>query len=122
MNSAVLNLLVLRSPQIERLAEFYSVLGFVFAPHQHGSGPEHLCASNDGLVLEIYPQRNHDDSTSALRFGFAVPCIETALSLLHAVGGRVVTPASDSEWGRRAVIKDIEGHTVELVEISGNGR
>ena len=32
-----------------------------------------------------------------------------------AEGAEVVTPPSDSEWGRRAVVKDLDGHIVELV-------
>ena len=26
----------------------------------------------------------------------------------------IVTPAKDSEWGRRAVVRDLDGHAVEL--------
>jgi len=33
---------------------------------------------------------------------------------LMAHGANVVSAPSDSEWGRRAVLKDFDGHTVEL--------
>jgi hypothetical protein len=31
------------------------------------------------------------------------------------VGAEVVSPVADSEWGRRAVVKDFDGHVVELL-------
>jgi hypothetical protein len=37
-----------------------------------------------------------------------------AASLIE-VGGELVSPAADSEWGRRAVVKDLDGHIVELL-------
>ncbi|WP_292156352.1 hypothetical protein [Mesorhizobium sp.] len=46
---------------IERTADVYRLLGFEFVQEQHGSGPKHLAAINEGMVLEIYPG---DDAVS----------------------------------------------------------
>jgi len=40
--NVVLNLIVLRSADLDRAAQFYSRLGIVFSRERHGSGPEHL--------------------------------------------------------------------------------
>jgi hypothetical protein len=35
--------------------------------------------------------------------------------MLVAIGAELISPAADSEWGRRAVVKDLDGHVVELI-------
>lgn len=111
---ARLNLLVILSPDIERTAEFYSLLGFSFERRRHGQGPEHMAAEVDGFVFEIYPETERSGRTTALRIGFAVANVDREFEkLIQSGAGRVVVP-TDSEWGRRAVILDIDGHVVEL--------
>lgn len=53
MSQIQLNLVVLRSLDIERARTFYEVLGLVFTKHAHGKGPEHLSAEIAGAVFEI---------------------------------------------------------------------
>jgi lactoylglutathione lyase len=33
---------------------------------------------------------------------------------LGAIGAKIITPPEATPWGRRAVVKDFDGHTVEL--------
>ena len=54
MAFARLNLVVLRSPDVERAKRFYELLGLTFAKHRHGSGPEHYASEDGPLVFEIY--------------------------------------------------------------------
>lgn len=49
-----LNLVVLRSPDIERSVEFYSRLGLHFSPHKHGKGPEHYSAELPVHLLTVF--------------------------------------------------------------------
>jgi len=56
VNSVALNLVVLRSADIERAAVFYSRLGLKFTGHRHGTRPEHLSAELVATVFELYPQ------------------------------------------------------------------
>jgi lactoylglutathione lyase len=112
-----LNLVVLRSADIDRAAKFYGQLGFVFEKHSHGKGPEHYASEVNGMVLEIYPATEKFPATVATRIGFAVGAVNQAVSLLRNAGAQVLTEPCDSEWGRRAVVKDLDGHTVELVAI-----
>jgi predicted enzyme related to lactoylglutathione lyase len=116
MNGSIFNLLVLRAEDIERLGAFYAALGFAFSRHSHGNGPMHLAGKAHGIVLEIYPQSDQTQSTRALRFGFAVPCLDTLVARLKGAGARVLKDPAESPWGRRAVVQDFAGHKVELVE------
>jgi catechol 2,3-dioxygenase-like lactoylglutathione lyase family enzyme len=110
-----LNLLVIRSRDIDRAARFYRELGLLITRHAHGDGPEHYTSLVDGRVFEIYPLRTGAEPTTAVRFGFAVDDVDGLLPLLIQVGATVVAAPTDSEWGRRAVVKDLDGHVVELV-------
>jgi predicted lactoylglutathione lyase len=112
-----LNLVVLRSSNLEEAARFYREIGFVFSRHAHGSGPEHYASEANGLVFEIYPLSAKSSPTAGTRIGFKVESVDDLVARLSKIGATVVTPPSDSEWGRRAVVKDFDGHTVELIAL-----
>lgn len=111
----VANLLVIRSPDIHRAVKFYEEFGLGFRLHSHGDGPEHYSSSICNFVFEIYPSRNANDITKAIRFGFNVDSVDELLPMLEEIGATVVSKPRDSEWGRRAVVRDFDGHTVELL-------
>jgi lactoylglutathione lyase len=113
-----LNLVVLRVADLDRAATFYRAIGLELAKEKHGNGPEHLAAVVAGVVIELYMTRNETESTSAVRLGFRVADVEATLAACEQAGGRLVSSAKDSAWGRRAVVDDPDGHRVELVELS----
>jgi catechol 2,3-dioxygenase-like lactoylglutathione lyase family enzyme len=108
------NLLVLRSPDIERAAAFYRRLGFEFTRHAHGSGPMHYASESAGFVFEIYPLKPNSPPTNSTRLGFRVGSVDDMFRHLGEAGAEIISPPADSEWGRRAVIKDPDGHVIEL--------
>lgn len=111
----MLSLVVIRARDIDRLASFYTALGFRFTKHRHGKGPEHLSSTIGETVFEIYPA-NTNESTISTRLGFSVPSLRDALNQLRGIQATVLTEPSDTTFGRRAVVKDFEGHKVELYE------
>lgn len=111
----VANLLVIRSPDIDHAVIFYRQMGMLFDRHSHCSGPEHYASNICGFVFEIYPQRHSADTTTNVRLGFNVDDVDGVVALLRDIGATVVTQPTDSEWGRRAVVRDFDGHTVELL-------
>lgn len=114
---AVLNLLVLRAADLERAARFYSALSLVFVRHQHGTGLVHYaCESAAGFVFELYPRQERQLSTKATRLGFRVDSIREAVAALVSEGGTILQEPEESPWGLRAVVRDPDGHTVELTE------
>ena len=116
MNDVSLNLVVIRSTDIERACRFYTASGLAFTKHAHGTGPEHYACEVGGVVFEIYPRMSKEDSTSATRLGFRVMSVDDAVAGLQQLGAKVVSPPKESPWGRRAVIDDPDGHRVELTE------
>lgn len=109
------NLLVLRSKNPDCLIDFYQSLGLNFAVEKHGNGPEHHSCKVGGTVLEIYPCSNDGISTSGARLGFSVTSMTETLKNLP-IDHEVITPPKQSPWGLRCVLKDPEGHKVELLE------
>ena len=121
MTHITLNLIVIRSSDIDRAAAFYGALGLEFTRHRHGEGPEHCgteMAAGDGppLIFEIYPATSPNDLRDAVRLGFSVDDVDAALAALVAAGGTIISRPRDSEWGRRAVVADRDGHRVELTQ------
>ncbi len=113
---ARLNLVVLRAHNAQRLAAFYSNLGLNFVRHRHGAGPEHFASEDCGGVFEIYPARTDAEPTRELRLGFEVADVQLAVERLAGTGAEIISAPAASPGGLRAVIKDIEGHKVELTE------
>jgi lactoylglutathione lyase len=116
MNNVTLNLVVLRSADMARAAAFYSRLGLQFMRHRHGTGPEHFAAELPGGVFELYPLTADGPSTLGTRIGFRVPSVDAAIAALSDFPGAIITAPRDSEWGRRAVVADPDGHRVELLQ------
>jgi|SRR5215472_5693163 len=110
----MLKLVVIRSRDIERLAQFYSVLGLGFTKHRHGKGPEHLSAVVGETTFEIYRARGSDDSTISTRLGFSVKSLPEVIRQLSHMNVEVLAEPAETEYGIRAVVKDFEGHKVEL--------
>lgn len=116
MTDTALNLVVIRSADIEHAAEFYRALGLSLEKHRHDNGAEHYAAESETLVFEIYPRKSENDSTAAARLGFRVASVDAMISGVENAGGRIVTAPHDSEWGRRAVVEDFDGHRLELTQ------
>jgi predicted enzyme related to lactoylglutathione lyase len=119
MPTARVNLLVLRFVDLDRAAAFYGQLGLNFKKHAHGTGPEHYASEDGGFVFELYPATPEQAATTSARIGFAVEDVDAAVAKLSgSAGATIVVVPKDSEWGRRAVVADPEGHRVELVAMT----
>ena len=72
-----IRLLVLRTGDMKRLADFYGILGLVFEYHKHGNSPYHYSALIDKTVLEIYPlTKSQAEVDKTVRLGFAIDNFE----------------------------------------------
>ncbi len=114
MRTSKFSLLTIRSANIDHAVRFYESLGLRFSKHAHGTGPEHYCSEDAGIVFEIYPLELGKTPTIDTRLGFTVRSVDDATSKLSAIGARLLTAPTESQWGRRAVMADFDGHRVEL--------
>ena len=67
-------------------------------------------------MFEIYPATD-GASTLGTRVGFRVPSVDDTVAALSDYSGAIVVAPRDSEWGRRAVLVDPDGHKVEQVQL-----
>jgi len=107
---------VIRVADLEQSVRFYQFLGLPLVKEHHGGGLEHYSADLQGTILELYPRRSESEQTSRVRLGFSVDSLDEALSSIQKSGGHIISGAKDSPWGRRALIEDVDGHRIELVE------
>lgn len=115
--SPSLNLVVLRVTDLEASASFYRQLGLQFAQHRHGNGPEHYAAETPGGVFELYALSNKLEASKGTRIGFCVPSVDEAVAKVRPLSpASILSEPKPSEWGKRAVIADPDGHRVELTE------
>jgi len=117
-NKASVGLLVIRSDDMDRLAAFYKTLGFSFVKHSHSPCGEHYSTADRACVFEICQRRAGQRPTTDVFFGLNVPSVDDAVEAAVGHGGTVIRPAEDSEWGRSAIIRDLDGHRVMLSESS----
>jgi predicted enzyme related to lactoylglutathione lyase len=110
------SLVVIRGDDPAQLFRFYSAIGMSFEPERHGKGPIHYFSIDTGITFEIYPRRPEEPPTTGTRLGFDTVDLDVVLSALETCGGTIITPASMTPWGRRAVAMDPVGHKVELTE------
>jgi hypothetical protein len=115
--SPSLNLVVLRVTDLEASTSFYRQLGLQFAPHRHGNGPEHFSAETPGGVFELYPLSNNGPASQSIRIGFRVSSVDAAVAQIRRTNpSSIISEPQVSEWGKRAVIADPDGHRVELTQ------
>jgi len=108
-----LSLVVIYAADMAASKAFYEALGLTFVREKHG-GPEHFAARLGGAVFEIYPRKQSGTQAAPVRLGFRVASVDKIVEVALDKGAPLVTAAHDSAWGRRAVVKDPDGNTVEI--------
>jgi lactoylglutathione lyase len=114
MTEIQLNLVVVRSRDINRSVLFYQKLGLDFVKHQHGSGLEHFASEGILVTFEIYPCTSEESITTSTRLGFQVDSVDDIVQELEQSGTAIISSPKDSPWGRRAIVVDPDGHKIEL--------
>ena len=110
-----LNLLVLRSADIEATRAFYELLDLTFTRHAHGSGPEHFAHEDERGVFEIYPVKAGGSSDN-VGLGFGVDDLAAAHERFASYRPG---PIQQTDWGRSFVVRDPDGRRVEIKQASG---
>ncbi len=101
---------------------FYHRLGIEFELHAHGTGPEHYASLTSGYVFEIYPVTAGDNNSVKVRLGFLVSEVDALVASIREIPVSIVSEPRDSEWGRRAVLHDFDGNTVELLDFANRDK
>src|SRR5687767_7201628 len=112
-----IRILVIRTTDINRLANFYSLLGLKFEYHKHEKSPYHYSATIGSTVLEIYPlAKGQSEADKELRLGFSVKNFENTIQLLKDNQAIFLSEAMQTDYGLMAIIKDPDGRKIELYD------
>jgi lactoylglutathione lyase len=111
-----LKLLVIRTSEPEKLAQFYGILGLDFEYHKHGNSPFHYSTTLGQTVLEIYPlTKSQTNADKNLRLGFELDNWDETLSDLerkHNV--KLLIEPTKTEFEYMTIIEDPDGRKIEL--------
>ncbi len=118
-----LSALSLEVSDLERSMRFYRALGWTVS----SPDPAVAFAQLNGLMLSLYRDQARDAGLAAKNddapSGRISPAhnvrereeLDALVARMAAAGGRVVTPAHDTDWGgRSAYVADPDGHLWEL--------
>lgn len=116
----MLKLLVIRTPNLQALHEFYKRLGFDFDYHQHGPGlPYHYSTAIGTLIFEIYPlAKEQAEADPHLRLGFEIERFDDVIAELKQEAVPFISEPMQTHFGFMAVVQDPDGRKVELYKRS----
>ncbi len=107
-----LKLIVIRTGDMPKLIEFYSILGLVFEYHKHGNSQYHYSAKAGETVIEIYPlAKGQPSADKNLRLGFTIDNFDVVAVRLN---GTIISLPVETEWGYMAILQDPDGCKVEI--------
>ena len=113
-----LNLVALRARRSGSSGPIHELLDGTFSVHKHRDSAAHFACECAGFVSECYPMAEAR-RPRGVRIGFLGGSVEARVEEIRAAGlGRGLRSPKSSWWGRRAVVEDPAGHTVELTERS----
>ena len=108
-------LLVVRTPDMTKLADFYTLLGLTFDYHKHGKSPFHYSATVGSTTLEIYPlSKGQTEADKELRIGFAVDDFDSTIQLLKEKNTEFLSEPMQTDYGFMTIVKDPDGRKIEL--------
>lgn len=110
-----IRLLVVRTTDMERLTDFYSLLGLTFEYHKHGKSPYHYSAIIGNTTLEIYPlTKSQTEADKELRLGFSVENFDSTIQFLREKDITFLSEPMQTEYGFMTIVKDPDGRKIEL--------
>jgi len=99
---------------MQKLVDFYSLLGLNFEYHKHGNSPYHYLALLDKTVLEIYPlSKSQVEADKNLRLGLGINNFEQTISKLKENQILFTEPAA-TDFGFMTIVTDPDGRKIEL--------
>ncbi len=111
----MLKLLVIRTPGLHALHEFYKRLGFHFDYHQHGPSPYHYSATTGNTVIELYPlAKRQKEADPYLRLGFELERFDDVIAELRKEATPFITEPTQTDFCFMAVVQDPDGRKIEL--------
>lgn len=98
---------------------FYRIIGFAFNATKVDKGSEVYRAIHGGVEFSLYSIKNPQKSQiPSLQLGFRVTDLEkTVTELVKVPGVTCILDPTDMPDGKKSIVLDPDGHSLELSEI-----
>lgn len=120
--------IILYSTDLDVIVPFYRALGLALDAQEDVGGEKHYACEMGLSHFAIFPAREGSIGTSSYRasgstlIGFQVDKVDRLVETAQQHGAKVVEAPHEVPWGRRAVISDPEGRTLELNQPRNTGQ
>jgi len=123
--SSELGALVLFTDRLAEVAAFYRALGVPLEDEAHEDGPVHMACDLGSVHFAVFqgsagraPGFRTGGGTMP---GFSVQSLQDALGRVQTLGAEIVEAPTDYPWGKRFLVSDPDGRTVEVFERPRDG-
>jgi hypothetical protein len=108
--------ITVNTPNLENMVRFYEILGCEFKKIKVSIGGELFRSSLEGFDLSLMSIKSaQTGGYPKVMMGFKVNNLETKVALLISIPGVImILDPSDMPDGRKAILQDPDGHSVEL--------
>lgn len=109
--------ITVNTPNLENMVRFYEILGCKFAKVKVTIGGELFRSSLEGFELSLMSiQSATTGHYPKVMMGFRIHDMESKVEKLSSIPGVImILDPTDMPDGRKAILQDPDGHSVELV-------
>lgn len=111
--------ITINTTQLQGMLGFYRIIGFQFVASKVDKGSEVHRAVHNGVEFSLYNISNPQKSQiPSLQLGFKITDLErTVQQLVNVPGAMCILDPTDMPDGKKAIVLDPDGHSIELCEI-----
>ena len=110
--------ITVNTPNLQNMVRFYEILGCQFSIVKVSIGGELYRSSIEGFELSIMSIMSADKTPyPKVMMGFKIKDMDSKVALLSAIPGVItILDPTDMPDGKKAIVQDSDGNSVELLE------
>lgn len=111
--------ITINTSHLQNMLAFYRIIGFQFTASKVEKGSEVHRAIHNGVEFSLYSINQVQNSAIPhLQLGFKITDLEKAIAELAKIPGTIcILDPTEMPDGKKAVVLDPDGNSIELVEI-----
>ncbi|KHD87717.1 MAG: lactoylglutathione lyase [Bdellovibrio sp. ArHS] len=116
--SLLITSITINTPHLQDMLGFYGIIGFQFTASKVDKGSEVHRAVHNGVEFSLYSIKNAEKSQiPSLQLGFKITDLERIVGELMTIPGSMcILDPTDMPDGKKAIVLDPDGHSIELCE------
>ncbi|NUN06391.1 MAG: VOC family protein [Bdellovibrio sp.] len=117
--SLLITSITISTPHLQDMLSFYRIIGFQFTASKVDKGSEMHRATHNAVEFSLYAAANCAKAqVPSLQLGFKISELEKTVEQLTQVPGAMcILDPTDMPDGKKAIVLDPDGHSIELCQI-----